>query len=262
MICSCVVGNAICTFMIYLSHKYYLFVIIRFFNGFFTVFFAIYTPVWIDQFIPLKDKSVFMAFQNLESVFGTILGMILTSRLSLVISWRYSFLIQAFLLFGLSVFPLLVSSHMYSRTTQRIDNDEKFIIKESIQKIEKDKRKAYNNTNFLAKHVLKDSFDKKESIDDSTLEIYNELKVKDEGFSTPISTETNLANKITLKEDDIANESTNISDNFVSTEELSNYKKEVISLTYIQIIKQLITNYVSKFTLKYFIFFRFFYYKY
>ncbi len=229
--------------MIYFSSKYYLFVIIRFFNGFFTVFFAIYTPVWIDQFIPVKDKSVFMAFQNLESVFGTILGMILTSRLSLVISWRYSFFIQAFLLFVLSIFPFSISSYMYSRSTQRIDNEDKFIIRENILKEYKKNTSLGKDINKFLTKKLESALDETRISDNSTTEIYHEIN-KNDDFGN-VCSERKLTDEI-LKVNETENQCASVTNDAVSAEELRNYKKETVNLTYVQIVKQLITNYVSK----------------
>lgn len=106
----------------------------RFFNGFCVVACAIFIPVWVDQFAPISTKSVIMAIHHLESILATITGFLMTSRISQVMSWRYSWVIQGMLLGTFFFIVLMMSKIMFSRSIQRIRDTEIFIISEVHEK--------------------------------------------------------------------------------------------------------------------------------
>lgn len=132
MMVVCVLGNALCTLAISFFSNYYILSLARFFNGMFNVNFAIFNPVWIDQFIPKHSASVIMAIHHVESILGTVLGFLLTSRLSLVVSWRYSFLIQSILHFVFFFITALISKVFFTRTMQRVGDTDVFILSEVV----------------------------------------------------------------------------------------------------------------------------------
>lgn len=120
-------GAAICTLSIAAISNYGLLIFVRFMNGFFISCFDIFDPVWIDQYGPKTSNSILMAFHHLESILGTIFGFILTSRISLVVSWRYSFLIQAILLFLFFIAVSFMDSVFFSSTLKRVKTTNAFI---------------------------------------------------------------------------------------------------------------------------------------
>lgn len=74
-----------------------------------------------------------MALHHLESILGTVIGYLLTARLSLVINWRYSFLIQSILLGTFFFVVSMIGKILFSRTLSRISNTEIFILTEIIE---------------------------------------------------------------------------------------------------------------------------------
>jgi hypothetical protein len=129
-----VLGNTICTLAISVITNYYALLVARFFNGFCVVACAIFIPVWVDQFAPVSTKSVIMAIHHLESILATITGFLMTSRISQVMSWRYSWVIQGMLLGTFFFIVLMMSKIMFSRSIQRIRDTEIFIISEIHEK--------------------------------------------------------------------------------------------------------------------------------
>lgn len=129
-----VLGNTICTLAISVITNYYALLVARFFNGFCVVACAIFIPVWVDQFAPISTKSVIMAVHHLESILATITGFLMTSRISQVMSWRYSWVIQGMLLGTFFFIVLMMSKIMFSRSIQRIRDTEIFIISEIHEK--------------------------------------------------------------------------------------------------------------------------------
>jgi hypothetical protein len=220
LICSAL-GNMVCTFAISTASSYYLLFCIRFFNGFFVVMTVIMIPVWVDQFIPSSKKSIFMGINHTQSVASSIIGFIMTSNISRVIEWRYSWLIQGSLIFIVFCLILPMDAIIFCRTIKRLDDNGLFEL--SIAEV---------------------SHEDRQTLDTNSTTNYQTIK-NDESIDIKNSNKINVSNSL----DESSN---NINERLVDSDSDSSYsigsntvKEQPIELTNFQIFCLLIKNAVS-----------------
>lgn len=145
---------------LYFVKSYTLLIFLRMASGFATIYFAIFTPVWIDQYIKYSKSSIIMSFHHLESIIGTILGFLLTAVITENFSWKMSFLIQSILVFFLLIFTFFINTFLFSRTIQRVGESEYFILLENVISEENPKKKPINqdSTNFELNEIENDEY--------------------------------------------------------------------------------------------------------
>lgn len=98
-------------------------------------FISIYSPVWIDQYSPFESKTILLAVHQFSSVLGTVLGFLLTTILSGILTWRVSFFIQGGLAVLFAALVYFTKKHYFSRRLKRIENSHYFKrIKEEVFK--------------------------------------------------------------------------------------------------------------------------------
>ena len=161
-----VMVNAITLMVIASSYNYYVLVICRFLTGFFTIIWAIFTPVWIDQYVSNDSSSILMSFHHIESIAGTIFGFLLTSKIADFYSWRYSFVIQSIIMLFFFLILSCLPYVYFARTMHRVGNTDVFIFREIVSK---------ENENQSDPTDKQDKNKQKESIDS---ENYKDLKLK------------------------------------------------------------------------------------
>lgn len=115
-----------------LTRNFVVLLVLRFVNGFGASFIAVSNPVWIDQYSLKKHSSIFMAFHNLSSVFGNILGVVLATLLK-NLSWNYVFLIESFITAGSLIIIFLIKKKYFDRRLKRIHDSDIFMIHKSIR---------------------------------------------------------------------------------------------------------------------------------
>lgn len=145
---------------VFLVTNYTLLIFLRMTSGFATIYFAIFTPVWIDQYIKYSKSSIIMSFHHLESILGTITGFLLTALIAEHYSWKISFLVQSVLAFFLLIFTFFINSFLFSRTIQRVGESDNFILLENVINDEKHLKNPINqdSTNFEMNEIEKDEY--------------------------------------------------------------------------------------------------------
>lgn len=176
----------------------YIFLCIdRIIIGLFQAFISIYLPLWCEQFGTEKRKSLMIALLQVASPLGVLVGYIVTTLLNMHLTWLpfvgdiadnekwlYSFYIQSFIVWGLSLCLLFFPNKYFDSKARRVpieteeilnDIEKKKIGNDNIRKISffydgdqiiEDITKDYKNNNDDEKYIdennnLKNSEDKK-----------------------------------------------------------------------------------------------------
>ena len=125
-----VIMNSGCLFLFTISSNFYVCAFLRFMIGFWQVFVAIFMPVWVDMFAHESQKSAWLTFLILASPLGIVLGYSLTSVMTQVRNWRWSFYVQALGLLPCALALILLprrfvdvesASKVKSRCVQRVE---------------------------------------------------------------------------------------------------------------------------------------------
>lgn len=194
------IGNALCTFAISTAYDFYYLAVLRFLNGMLIIIFAIYNPIWIDQFISRSKSTIFMAIHQFESIVGTVLGFLITSILGSMeaFSWRFSFIIQSTAYIVLFVFLLLINANNFNRYYRQNDKSER---NEMNNDTKIDNKKL--GIGFLRK---KDNYNSYKELDNIALEEINSSRNNNEEIKDNISFYSNNSDE---KNNDNSNENSN-----------------------------------------------------
>ena len=133
-----IISYAICLgslIVIGLVENRYIFYAMRFINGMGTAYISTFNPIWVDQFSPKNASSILMAFHNLSSIFGNILGAGLSTFLLNAFEWRTLFLLCGILHFFSMIPCILLKGKYFNRNMIRKDQ-EIFIIKGKAKKVD------------------------------------------------------------------------------------------------------------------------------
>ena len=232
LILSTLTGKIICLLIFVLTNSYNVSLIFRFLEGFFLVFYSIYIPVWIDQYVPKNRKTILMSCHHLESMLGTILGFLLTTLMSKN-KWRISFIVQAILEFICLIFFLFVRGIFFSRTIKRVGDSEIFVIETVVapceDKIKESETYFYNNKENQSESIESSSRMSEEVNSQNALNILN----KDETKTIETLIETPEQNIRMIRK----------VSNIVAMKIDSGFNNEVaIKKNYLHIFIQLVTN--------------------
>lgn len=222
-------------------NSYYLYLPLRFLNGFTDVYFAIYIPVWIDQYAPVNRNSVLMSLHHIESILGTILGFGATTLISINFDWRYTFFLQAILSLVFGIILLFIKKKYFCRTMVRVGESE-FIMQTNIEtstfKRVDIANKINQNSNDKSNNTVNDFNADTKSLDTLKSESKSEskdLNIEDE-YSNVYNNDTKNNNLLGNDSDKEANYRKESQDNDEEIVEEEN------KLSYLQIIVKIITN--------------------
>ena len=168
-------GNSLCTFFISIVNDVYTLALARFTNGVLIIFYAIYNPIWIDQFVPTTSNSIFMAVHHFEAIIGAVLGFSLTTKLNeSTLTWRFSFVIQSIYLGILFIAVFFFNRNYFSRNLIRSKSnieDEFIYINKKSKIVLSNEYNSYNtlkneanelNSNSIINHITEEDITIKE----------------------------------------------------------------------------------------------------
>jgi MFS transporter, Spinster family, sphingosine-1-phosphate transporter len=146
----------------------------RFLCGFSQVFSMIYFPVWVDQFGVMESRTMWLAYLQLGSPLGTMLGYVTSAfSLRLYSNWKIPFYVQSFFIaisaIILSITPDKFFSRYYRRTdmtrqlknelTQIYGNDDISVSKDYWQKFHVINGHKYSRLSDFSIFSLKDEYE-------------------------------------------------------------------------------------------------------
>lgn len=225
-------------------NSYYLYLPLRYLNGFTDVFFAIYIPVWIDQYAPKNRNSVMMSFHHIESLLGTILGFGATTLISINFDWRYTFFLQAILSSVFWVILLFIKKKYFCRTMTRI-GENSFVIKNNLES------NIFKRVDISNKFTNDSNNNDVKNINDYDVKSLDTLKSEAKSQSQSQSQDINIIEEYGNVLNKDVNEELIGSKNEIDNErkESEDKDEEIVevenNLTYIQIIIKILSNKVS-----------------
>ncbi|KAG5479098.1 hypothetical protein LSCM1_02946 [Leishmania martiniquensis] len=101
VLCAALIVHAVFTFLYAALPVYGVALLNRFFIGISLSFIVVYTPVWVDEFAPKSQQSVWMASHNAGVPLGIMLGYLLAAgpqAFTSSISWSWSFYVKCILM--------------------------------------------------------------------------------------------------------------------------------------------------------------------
>ena len=151
----------LCGFALFLftqTKNYYLLCLDRIIIGIFQAFISIYLPLWIDQFGIEKKKTFMIAIIQTAPCLGIVLGYIITSLLSIYLTylpffgdikenerWLFAFYIQAILVWVFSISLIFIPNKYFDSKARRVPLE----IEEKLNKINENDKEKENNISFF-----------------------------------------------------------------------------------------------------------------
>ncbi len=146
MVCLILCGLSLFLFII--TKQYVLLCIDRVIIGIFQAFISIYLPLWCEQFGVESRKAIMMALIQVAPPLGVLVGYMVTTLLNMYLDrlpyfgdiekderWLYSFYIQSFVIWGLSLILFFFPDKYFNSKSRRVPLE----IEETLNNIEKQK---------------------------------------------------------------------------------------------------------------------------
>ena len=155
----CLILCGISLFIFTITKNYTLLCIDRVIIGSFQAFISIYLPLWCDQFGFEKRKTMMMALIQIAPPLGVLVGYFVTTLLNEYLSdmpyigsigeyekWLYSFYIQSFIIWGISICLFFFPDKYFNSKARRVPAE----IEETLNIIQrKSSGKKYKNVSFF-----------------------------------------------------------------------------------------------------------------
>ena len=146
MVCLILCGLSL--FLFTITKQYVLLCIDRVIIGIFQAFISIYLPLWCEQFGVESRKAIMMALIQVAPPLGVLVGYMVTTLLNMYLDrlpyfgdiekderWLYSFYIQSFVIWGLSLILFFFPDKYFNSKSRRVPLE----IEETLNNIEKQK---------------------------------------------------------------------------------------------------------------------------
>ena len=146
------------------SKSLFFMILLRFLNGLGSTFISALNPVFVDQFGPIKYKSMMIAFHNLSVVISVMIGVGLGSLLSYYYEWQFLYFLLC-LIHSAVIFPvILIKPKYYDKNMKRLNENEDIFVNLE-KKIDYDNYFDQDNSNNHASFTINsdDSIKHKES---------------------------------------------------------------------------------------------------
>ena len=188
----CLILCGLSLFIFTKTTQYVLLCVDRVIIGVFQAFISIYLPLWCDQFGIESTKALMIALIQVAPPLGVLVGYIVTTLLNMYLNWLpyfgdigkderwlFSFYIQSFIIWGVSISLLFFSDNYFNSKARRVPIE----IEETLNIIEgykdENKRKLsffYNgNQNF---EELKENTDSPNNFEKNEIEDNNNSDTK------------------------------------------------------------------------------------
>ena len=141
----CLILCGLSLFIFTMTKRYILLCIDRVIIGIFQAFISIYLPIWCDQFGIEKRKTMMIALIQVAPPLGVLVGYLVTTLLNMYLKWfpyfgdidenerwLYSFYLQSFLIWGLSICLFMFPDKYFNARARRVPLE----IEETLNKIE------------------------------------------------------------------------------------------------------------------------------
>lgn len=227
MICLILCGLSL--FIFTRTKSYILLCIDRVVIGIFQAFISIYLPLWCEQFGVEAKKTMMMALIQVAPPLGVLVGYIVTTILNMYLSylpyygdindnerWVFSFYIQSFIIWGISICLLFFSDKYFNAKARRVPLE----VEETLNNIEKK-----NNKNNNKKVKLSFFYEGNENFDE----------LKENNSSQDLSEKDDEENEDNNKDDknyqkeemeELKDEENNQKDNFQNNEDIKEDEKD------------------------------------
>ena len=142
----CLILCGISLFIFTITKEYILLCIDRVIIGVFQAFISIYLPLWCEQFGVETKKTIMMALIQVAPPLGVLIGYIITTLLNMYLTylpyfgdiekdkrWLFSFYIQSFIIWGISISLLFFSDKYFNSKARRVPIE----VEESLNDIER-----------------------------------------------------------------------------------------------------------------------------
>ena len=142
----CLILCGISLFIFTITKEYVLLCIDRVIIGVFQAFISIYLPLWCEQFGVETKKTIMMALIQVAPPLGVLIGYIITTLLNMYLTylpyfgdiekdkrWLFSFYIQSFIIWGISISLLFFSDKYFNSKARRVPIE----VEESLNDIER-----------------------------------------------------------------------------------------------------------------------------
>ena len=142
----CLILCGISLFIFTITKAYVLLCIDRVIIGVFQAFISIYLPLWCEQFGVETKKTTMMALIQVAPPLGVLIGYIITTLLNMYLTylpyfgdiekdkrWLFSFYIQSFIIWGISISLLFFSDKYFNSKARRVPLE----VEESLNDIER-----------------------------------------------------------------------------------------------------------------------------
>ncbi|KAK7195640.1 Organic Anion Transporter Polypeptide (OATP) family protein [Novymonas esmeraldas] len=125
VLCAALVVHTVFTFLFAAFPTYDAALLNRFCIGVSLAFIVVYTPVWVDEFAPATQQSLWMASHNAGVPLGIMLGYVLAAApqsFTSTIGWSWSFYIKCVLMVPTIAYVARVDSRTIN--TRKVDRDD------------------------------------------------------------------------------------------------------------------------------------------
>ena len=183
----CLILCGISLFIFTITKNYTLLCIDRVVIGSFQAFISIYLPLWCDQFGFEKRKTMMMALIQVAPPLGVLVGYFVTTLLTAYLSnwpiigaidinqrWLYSFYIQSFIIWGISICLLFFSDKYFNSKARRVPSN----IEETLNFIQKKNTGVNRHLSFF--YEGNENFDDLQDSYSSEKDIYEDENEEEE----------------------------------------------------------------------------------